>query len=90
MIQIDRFLYYPIALLFPLFVVVHIHDEEIGIQNFSGRFWWLHSESEIYLCRGLIYRTRLQVMRNDLQLQKNSFALVLLPLIYWDSIQVCL
>ena len=38
MIQIDRFLYYPIALLFPLFVVVHIHDEEIGIQNFSGRF----------------------------------------------------
>lgn len=38
MIQNDRFLYHPIALLFPMFVVVHIHDEKIGVQNFSGRF----------------------------------------------------
>lgn len=34
------------------------------------RFWWLHSENKIYLCRNLVYSIRLKVMGNDLQSEK--------------------
>lgn len=59
-----------LTLLLLTFVVGHTQDEERGIQNFSGRFWWLHSENEIYLHRGLVYSTRLKVMGNDLPVRE--------------------